>query len=298
MFLKVSKSETSGRISIPGSKSHTIRALFIASLADGKSEIIDPLISDDAMSAVNVCKAFGAKIELRENKYIVIGFGGIPKTPSDIVNVGNSGTTLRFGVMMAALCEGYSVFTGDNQIKNRPLKPLIKAINNLGAQAFSTIGNDMAPVVIKGKLKGGSTDIDSFSSQYLSSLLICSPLIENDTEIIVTRLNEAPYVEMTLWWLDKQGISYQNNSMKSFIVKGAQRYKPFSSKIPGDFSSATFFMVLAAISGGEFILYNLDITDPQGDKRVLSILEEMGAIVTVNNDSIKNKRWQANRKRY
>jgi len=284
MFLKVRKSQTGGRVRIPGSKSHTIRALFIASMADGISEIIDPLISGDANSAVEVCKAFGAEIESQSNKYIVKGFGGVPKVPSDVINVGNSATTLRIGVSTAALGEGCSVFTGDYQIRKRPLGSLIEAINNLGAQAFSTRNNNMAPVVIRGKLKGGSTTLDAVTSQYLSSLLINSPIIEKDTEIIVTRLNEVPYVEMTLWWLNKQGIRYQNNNFKSFTVNGGQCYKPFASPIPGDFSSATFFMVLAAISGDEFTLDNLDITDPQGDKQVLSILEDMGA--KVNKDSI------------
>lgn len=289
MLLKVAKSTTGGRVRIPGSKSHTIRALFIASLADGKSEIANPLISNDALSAVEVCKALGAKIEAHGSKYTVYGFDGIPQTPSDIINVGNSGTTLRFGVMTAGLGEGCSVFTGDYQIRRRPLEPLIKTLNELGAEVFSTRNNGMAPVVVRGRLKGGKTQLDAVTSQYLSSVLINSPLLEKDTEIFITRLNEVPYVEMTMWWLDKLGIKYINNDFKTFLVKGNQNYKPFNIVIPGDFSSATFFMVLAAISGGEFVLGNLDMTDPQGDKLVLSILEDMGAKVIHSPDVIKIK---------
>jgi len=280
MILKVKKSKVSGNVKIPGSKSHTIRSLFMASLAEGQSIIRNPLISNDALSAVEVCKALGAKIEFVDNNFIVDGFNGSPCTPSDVINVGNSGTTLRIGVTLAALGEGYSIFTGDYQVRRRPLAPLIKAINNLGGEAFSTNSNGTAPVVIRGRLKGGKTEIDSVTSQFLSSLLISSPMVENDTEITVTRLNEIPYVDITTWWMDKLGIKYENHQYKSFFVKGGQKYKAFDMTIPGDFSSATFFAVLAAISGEEFVLENLDISDPQGDKAVFSILEDMGAEVT------------------
>lgn len=286
MILKVGKSKTGGTVRIPGSKSHTIRALFIASLADGQSEIINPLISDDALSAVRTCEALGAVIRKADDRYIVQGFNGKPGIPEDVINVGNSGTTLRFGIMTAALGDGCTVFTGDYQIRKRPLGSLIKAANNLGADVFSTRNNGMAPVVVRGRLKGGKTDLDAVTSQYLSSILINCPLASEETEITITRLNEVPYVEMTLWWLDKQGIKYTNEDFKKIILKGGQKYKPFSISIPGDFSSATFFMVLAAISGNEFTLENLDMSDPQGDKQVLSILESMGAKVSVNRNNI------------
>lgn len=289
MILKVRKSNTCGCVTIPGSKSHTIRALFIASLADGRSVINNPLISEDALSAVAVCRAFGAGIESYGNAFVVDGFNGIPSVPEDIIDVGNSGTTLRFGLMTAGLIEGCSVFTGDYQIRRRPLGPLIDAMNELGAEVFSTRNNKMAPVVVRGRLKGGRTELDAVTSQYLSSILVNAPLLDQDTDVVLTRLNEIPYVEMTMWWLDKQGIKYSNDSFKTFHIKGGQKFKAFSIVIPGDFSSATFFMVLASISGGEFILKNLDMTDPQGDKKVLEFLGDMGAVVEHTEDGISVK---------
>ncbi|AUS96904.1 3-phosphoshikimate 1-carboxyvinyltransferase [Clostridium thermosuccinogenes] len=286
MLLKVSRSKTSGRVKIPGSKSHTIRALFIASLAEGRSEIINPLISDDAVSAVKTCKAMGADVKIEKDRYIVDGFNGIPKVPDNVIDVGNSGTTLRFATAASALGDGYSVFTGDEQIRRRPIGPLLEALNNLGAQAFSTRGDGRAPLVVKGRMTGGRTPLDSVTSQYLSALLISTPLLEKDTEIDIIRLNEVPYVDITLWWLDKQNIRYENSSYKTFYIPGGQKYKPFKEVIPGDFSSATFFMVLAAISGGEFILENLDISDPQGDRQVLDILKSMGAEVRIDGKNI------------
>lgn len=119
--------------------------------------------------------------------------------------------------------------------------------------------------------------------------MVNCPLLEKDTEVSLIRLNEIPYVEMTLWWLDKQGIRYSNDNFKNFMIYGSQEYKPFDITIPGDFSSATFFAVLAAVSGCEILLENLDMTDPQGDKAVFSILESMGAVITYEGNSIRVK---------
>lgn len=289
MLLKVRKSETQGSIVVPGSKSHTIRSFFIAGLAGGQSVITNPLLSEDTISAMNVCNSFGISFESGSGHTIVKGIDGIPSLPDNVIDVGNSGTSLRFALMTAGLIDGYTVLTGDYQIRRRPLGPLIRAMNELGGQVFSTRGNDMAPVVAKGRLKGGKASLDAVTSQYLSSILINAPLLDNDTEITITRINEVPYAEMTLWWLNNQGIEFSNDRFKTIYIKGGQRYKPFNITIPGDFSSATFFMVLAAISGGEFILKNLDKNDPQGDKMVLEYLREMGAVVSCTEEGIAIK---------
>ncbi len=286
MLLKVRKSQTGGCVSIPGSKSHTIRAVFIASLAEGKSIINNPLISDDAMSAVEVCKAFGAKIDNYGDRFVIEGVNGAPLLPKKVIDVGNSGTALCFGLMTAGLIEGTIEITGDHQIQKRPLGPLMDAINALGAEVSSVNGNNSAPVVVKGRLTGGCTELDSVTSQYLSAILIHAPLLKNDTKVTLTRLYEIPYVEMTMWWLDGQNIKYSNNGFKTFHIAGGQSYKAFNMSILGDFSSATFFMVLASISGGEFILKNLDMADPQGDKKVLDYLREMGADVKITEEGI------------
>lgn len=282
----ITKSDINGSIEIPGSKSHTIRSLFFASLSEGESKIIKPLYSDDALSALEACKAFGTKVEKNENGYKIYGLKGNPNIPENIIDVGNSGTTLRIAVSTASLIDGYSIFTGDEQIRSRPIQPLLDALNNLGAHAVCSKQNGKAPVIIKGKIKGGYTKLDSVTSQYLSSLLINSPLFEKDTTIELTRLNETPYVDITLWWLDKFGIKYKNDNYKSFFIPGRQKYKSFEQIIPGDFSSATFFLVLAAISGGTIELKNLDMSDPQGDKLVIKILEDMGSEISFKNNNI------------
>lgn len=286
MKFTVKKSSVSGTVEIPGSKSHSIRSFIFASLADGKSIIRKPLISDDTDSAIKACELFGAKITREDDKYVIEGFAGKPKVPDNVIDVGNSGTTLRIALSTAALIDGCTVFTGDSQIVTRPVGPILEALNNLGAETFSTRNNGKAPAVVKGKAKGGFTKLDGLSSQFLTSLLVNAPLFENDTNIEMTRLNEIPYVDITTWWLDKLGITYKNDNYKNFYIKGGQSYKPFDMTIPADFSSATFFVVLAAISGGTIKLKNLDMTDPQGDKRVISIAEDMGCKVEITDDYI------------
>ena len=134
-------------------------------------------------------------------------------------------------------------FTGDEQTLTRPIGPLINSLNELGAKCVSLNNNGKAPVKVTGKLLGGKTSIAAFTSQYLSSLLLCTPLAERDSEIDVTLLNEPGYVQMTLDWLDKQNIEYKREELRNFKIKGKQSYKPFNTTIPADFSSATFFLV-------------------------------------------------------
>ena len=154
-----------GTVTIPGSKSHTIRSVYIASLADGHSVIRAPLLSQDTEAAICVCRAFGAEIVKVNNQLEVTGFGGKPSTPEDVIDVGNSGTTLRLGVSTAALNEGYSLFTGDEQIRSRPMEPLLTALNNLGARAISTRGNGKAPLIVKGRARGGKTELKAVSGE-------------------------------------------------------------------------------------------------------------------------------------
>ncbi len=287
MILLSRKSRVSGEVRIPASKSHTIRALLIATLADGESTLGEPLVSGDTESCLEACAALGADIAREPHRWVVKGVGGTPAAPADIINVGNSGTTLFLALSLAALGSGWSVFTGDYQIRRRSAKSLLDSLDDLGATAFSTRGNGCAPIVLRGPLRGGSTTIECPTSQYLSSLLLACPLAQGDTEIIVPFLNERPYVEMTLDWLARRNVTVKNYDFEHFQIKGGQSYSPFSQNIPADFSSATFFLVAAAITGGDVTLRGLDMNDTQGDKAVVGMLEQMGARIEVGDDFLR-----------
>jgi 3-phosphoshikimate 1-carboxyvinyltransferase len=275
-----------GRVMIPSSKSHTIRALLVATLAPGVSHILHPLSSADTLSCLGICRQLGAVITEREDEWQVEGTGGRLSPPADVLNAGNSGTSLYLAAGTAALIPGWSVMTGDDQVRRRPAEELLKALNELGAQAFSTRDNGCAPLVIRGRLRGGTTRIKCPTSQYLSGLLLNTPLAQGDTEIHVLELNEQPYVRMTLDWLDSQGIRYSHENMKVFRIKGGQSYKSFKKRIPGDFSSATFFLCAAAVTGSSLTLLGLDMNDSQGDKAVVAMLERFGCRVEVLEDGI------------
>ncbi|MCL5278840.1 MAG: 3-phosphoshikimate 1-carboxyvinyltransferase [Planctomycetes bacterium] len=289
MQLVSRKSRLTGTVSIPASKSHTIRAVAIASLAQGQSLIHNPLSSADAASAVSTYRALGATIDTSDPKlWKVTGTGGQIQVSTRPVDVGNSGTTLNIALGSASLSgKGQTItFVGDQQTQSRPIGPILNSLTELGAKGVSVNNNGKAPAKVTGQLLGGKTSIACSTSQYLSSLLLCTPLALKDSEINVTLLNEPGYAQMTLDWLDSQGIQYRKQQMKKFSVKGRQSYKPFDRPVPADFSSATFFLCAGALVGEEVMLLGLDFHDSQPDKAVVDYLKGMGAKITVQNDTV------------
>jgi len=289
MKLIVEKSRLKGTVAIPASKSQTNRAVAIAALAEGTSNISNPLVSNDTLSAVDCYRALGAGIDTADScVWKVTGTGGKITAPDKIIDVGNSGTTLRIAAGSAALAGPDQIIslTGDEQIRSRPIGPLLDSLNELGAKCRTINDNGNPPVEIVGQLKGGKTSIAAVTSQYLSSLLLCAPLAAGDTEIEVTLLNEPGYVQMTLDWLDKQGIEYENQEFRKFRIKGGQSYKAFDTAVCADFSSATFFLCAAALSGDQVTLKGLDFADSQPDKAVVDYLKQMGADIKIESDSV------------
>ena len=291
MIEAVGPSKLAGSVLIPASKSHTIRALLIASLAWGTSRILNPLDSEDARSCIWACRMFGARIREEnsaEGRVLVVdGTGGRVTAPDRPVDVGNSGTTLYLAAGIAALGEEDITFTGDSQIRSRPAGNLLQSLADLGARVRYGAAEGTAPFTIRGPLKGGATRIECPTSQYLSSLLIAAPpAAAVMTEIEVPLLHERPYVEMTLRWLDEQGIRMERRGLESFRIPGGQRYKSFEKPVPGDFSSAAFFLCAAAITGSTLTLRGLDMEDSQGDKEVVRILEAMGCEVRIDRTDI------------
>jgi 3-phosphoshikimate 1-carboxyvinyltransferase len=287
MKLIVEKSRLKGEILIPGSKSHTIRSVVMASVGRGKSIISNPLVSSDTLSSVSCFRSLGADIDTsRDDQWVILGTGGKVLCLNDSIDVGNSGTTLRLAASICGLAEAEDeiILTGDNQIKSRPIEPLLSSLRDLGAKAESINNDGCAPVRISGKLRGGRTKIDCVTSQYLSSLLFACPLAESDTEIEVGLLNEPDYVSITLDWLDKQQIEYQNEDMKRFKIKGAQSYKAMEGTIAADFSSATFFLCAGAVLDGDISIKGLDFNDSQPDKAVVDYLRKMGANIAVDSE--------------
>jgi len=300
-----------GRIPIPASKSHTVRALLIAAFARGSSRLRRPLVSLDTNSCRAVVEKFGARVEVDGEDWILHGIGGRvrpSKRPVLDMNVGNSGTTLYFATALAALSGCRVRFDGDEQIRRRSAASLLSALAALGA-SIEGAKDGCAPFTVCGPLKPGMITVDCPTSQFLSALLLAAPLISSGyrnngvsrgegvapeasrfdgtrieehwqkaetTQIEVRSLNETPYVDITLDWLSSQGITYKRDGWRRFSIPSGQCYRAFDRIIPADWSSATFFLAAAAITGSEVILEGLDLGDSQGDKAVVDMLRTMG----------------------
>ncbi len=295
MRLTVKPSKLNGTICVPGSKSHTIRAITIATLAKGTSVIEDPLVSDDTVSCLKAASSFGAWVKRgNDSRWQISGTGGNVLPPAGVVNMGNSGTGMRLFSAIAALCSRPVTFDGDESLRTRPMASLLDALRSLGAKASST--NGKCPFTVQGPIAGGEAFVDGKSSQYLSALLLAAPLTKLNTLLLVKDLNEIPYVDMTLAWLRREGIVFSHDeSYKHFAIKGGQSYSAFTARIPGDFSTAAFPLAAAAVTGGKVEIDNLDFTDTQGDKAVFDYLKKMGASVTVENKTaiVKGGRLKA-----
>jgi 3-phosphoshikimate 1-carboxyvinyltransferase len=288
MKWRIRPSRLSGTIAIPPSKSHTIRALLVATLCDGTSTIRRPLLHGDGASAIGAAKSLGALVESRGSDLIVRGIGGDFDAGSAEIDMGNSGTSTNLFASVAALGSRTRRFDGDNSLRSRPFRPLLEALARLGAEY--KIGVDAArdlPFTLKGPIRGGAIRVNGQSSQFVSSLLFSCPLVKGDSSITVENVRERPYIELTLWWLKKQGIVFSHApDLTAFSVKGGQHYQPFDMAIPSDFSSATFAGCAAAITGSSLALTGLDFTDPQGDKGVFDIMKSMGASVNITDRGV------------
>ncbi|GAH43808.1 unnamed protein product, partial [marine sediment metagenome] len=270
MNLSVGPSERlRGEVHIPPNKSHSFRALIMAALADGASHIASPAVSNDWMRGIEALEMFGAEVHPKaDDVWEVIGVGGELQTPDDVVDCGNSGLILRFFTALAACCEGYTVLTGDHSLRHiRLCQPVIDALHGLGAWGVCTKGDGHAPVVVRGKLKGGRTEIDAMDSQPVSAILIAASLAEAPSEIIAIRPGEKPWVQMTLNWLQRCGVEFSNENFKRYRVRGHSRWPAFDVTIPLDWSAAMYAIVAAVITPrSELRMPGMDFADCQGDK--------------------------------
>jgi len=291
MKIKVSQSALQGAVSVPGSKSHTIRAIIAALLAEGKSYIRNPLVSDDTESALYAARKLGAKFEDSLDNDVLVweitGTGGNLSNPNDeIIYLGNSGTSLRLLTGAVATTDLKICFDGDSSLRGRPMGPLISAMSKLGAKITSSEGGK-CPLTVKGPLRGGQTIVEGKSSQFVSALLFAAPFAKKDTEIHVIKLNEKSYIDVTVDWLKFLNIDFTYEpDYSKFVVKGGQKYKHFSKNIPADFSTASFPLVASAITKSPISIKNLDFEDKQGDKELFDILEKMGMRIERFSDEV------------
>lgn len=273
-----------GQVTPPSSKSQSIRAMFFALLASGNSTIINVLNSDDVKEAKRICSILGADITTEEGK-LSVSSAGFPLANTEAsLNTGNSGITTRFVLPLLGLRKNHQVpiyLDCGEQMRARPVHSLIMALRQLGLSIDYLHEEGRLPVSIVGQLKGGKeVEVDGITSQYLSALLIALPCAQEDSLLTVKNLHERPYVEMTLDWLKKFNIQVEHSTAANvdrYHIKGGQRYPAFHTHIASDFSSASYLIAAAVLTQGSVEIVGLDMNDTQGDKRIVSILQEMGA---------------------
>ncbi|RLA71045.1 MAG: 3-phosphoshikimate 1-carboxyvinyltransferase [Epsilonproteobacteria bacterium] len=275
-----------GEINLPGSKSLSNRALLIAALAEGTTKITNLLESDDTRHMLNALKKLDIDYTLSEDKTectIVGNAGPISSEISHELFLGNAGTAMR--PLCAALClgKGTYVLTGEARMKERPIGHLVDALRQAGADINYLENEGYPPLQIESKgLKGGEVEIDgSISSQFLTALLLASPMAENDMTIsIIGELVSKPYIDITLDIMQKFGVEVENRDYKTFHIKSGQHYKAAETyMIEGDASSASYFLAAAAIKGGTVKVTGIGRNSIQGDVEFVDVLEQMGARV-------------------
>ncbi|MDD1745414.1 MAG: 3-phosphoshikimate 1-carboxyvinyltransferase [Candidatus Methanoperedens sp.] len=275
MKFVIQRSEIKGTVNAPPSKSYTHRAIAIAALSK-KATVNNPLISEDTRATIRASEAYGASFEHKKESLVIKGVVGKLKTPDNVLDVANSGTTLRIMTAIASLAEGATVLTGDASIRSRPNTPLLNALNDLGAETFSTRNNGMAPIVVRGKMRGGRVYIDgSISSQFISALLIACPFARTETKVMIKgEMKSRPYVNITIDMLKDAGAKIIEDGTNAFTIPPEQEYDLRSYNVPGDFSSASYIMAAGALCG-DVTIKNLFPTE-QGDSVLIDILGKMG----------------------
>lgn len=288
-----------GEVTLPGSKSLSNRALLLAALAQGKTTLTNLLDSDDVRHMLNALKQLGVNYQLSEDKSIceVEGLGGPFKWQNGLaLFLGNAGTAMR--PLAAALClsspesEGKNeiILTGEPRMKERPIKHLVDALIQAGADIQYLEQEGYPPITIRNTgLNGGTIKIEgSISSQFLTALLMVSPMAKADTEIeVIGELVSKPYIDITLHMMQTFGVEVKNQNYQRFFIKGNQQYRsPITFLVEGDASSASYFLAAAAIKG-KVKVRGVGKNSIQGDRLFANALEQMGANVTWGDDFIQ-----------
>ena len=278
-------------IDLPGSKSYSNRALLLAALARGRSQITRALFSDDTRYMHRALTDLGIRVEADEHSqtYAVEGRGGEFPVRSAALSVGNAGTAARF--LTAALAIGSGTFSvdGSPRMRERPIEPLLDGLRQLGVDATARLGNGRPPVDIRADgLPGGRARVKGdISSQFLSALLMAAPYARSDVSLEVEgELVSAPYIDLTLDVMGSFGVAAEREGDHRFRVAAGQTYRGRQYEIEPDASSASYFFAAAAVTGGHVRMHRLGRDSAQGDLGLLDVLERMGCTVSRERDVI------------
>ena len=292
MKISVSPSKFKGSIIANPSKSVMQRAIALAALSEGETNIFNFDSSNDTMAALEVALAMGCSLEHYKDRINIINSNNSKKLASAIWNVGESGLSTRMFSPVAGLFDQDVTITGERSLLKRPMNSLIEGLTKLGLKVKHN--NFHLPLEINGKISNFNLDLDlSSGSQVLTGLLIALSMTRKDSTIKVRNLASKPYIDLTLELLKDFGIEIINENYEVFHIAGNQKLERQEYFVEGDWSGAAFHLVGGAISGNA-IISNLNSNSKQADRAILSVLEQVGAIVSTDYNSIKVKKNKLN----
>ena len=272
------------RVRSPPSKSYTHRALIIASLADGISRIRGQLDADDTRVSARALASLGVRITWEQDLITVYGTGGRLHAPENQIDIGDSGTSMRLLTAICLLADGPVILSGSARMQERPIGPLVDALNTTGATISYAKNPGCPPLIINGSFHGGEIIVDgSISSQFISSLLIASPYATRDTTILLKgSVVSEPYIRITTGMMSRFGVTAENQQPLIWKIRSGQQYQPATYTVEGDYSSSSYWFALAAITKGSITVEGLNPDSDQGDRRFLDILAQMGCSICWN----------------
>lgn len=280
--VKFSPFVPNGTVNVPPSKSDVHRAIICAAMANGVSRISPVALSNDIKATIGCIKALGADAVL-ENNVLTVDGTNMYKNKTALLDCGESGSTLRFFIPIAAVGNINATFVGKGKLPQRPIGIFTEALPKAGTVCKTEGG---LPLEIKGQLKSGIFEIPgNVSSQFITGLLLALPILEGDSEIVLTSpLESVGYIAMTIRTMKQFGVNIQVTE-KGWHIKGGQSYKTCDYTTDGDWSQAAFFMVLGSVSG-KVTVKGVAKDSTQGDKKCAEILAEFGAKVTQRDNEV------------
>ncbi|MER7580334.1 3-phosphoshikimate 1-carboxyvinyltransferase [Kitasatospora sp. NPDC097691] len=275
-------------VEIPGSKSITARALFLAAAADGVTTLHRPLASDDTEGFAQGLAALGYEVERAADRWRVTGRPSGPAVETAEVYCRDGATTARFLPALAAAGRGTYRFDASAQMRRRPVAPLTRALRELGVDLRHDEAEGHHPLtLVADGVRGGGLTLDAGeSSQYLTALLLLGPLTRDGLRITVTRLVSAPYIGITLAMMREFGVEVkrERTSGGEVFEVPSGGYRATGYAVEPDASTASYFFAAAAVAGREVTVPGLGRDALQGDLRFVEVLRRMGVRVDIGSD--------------
>lgn len=280
-------------VTVPGSKSITNRALLLAALAEGKSVLKGVLFSDDSRVFMEALKTLGYQVDINEEEAEVTILGCGTKIPKDhgAVYVGSAGTAARFLTAMLALSGGHYEVDSSEQMKGRPMRPLLEALEQLGVKFRFKDKGYAFPFTILGREKvechNVKLNIDA-SSQFLSALLLNGVFCQSGCRVELTGKRDAKaYVRISMKMMEEFGCELRQCSENEYELLPGQHYEAREYQIEPDVSAACYFYAMAAVNSGTAVVSHVHFDSTQGDIQFLRVLERMGCNVTDEPEGIR-----------